>query len=395
MGHFSMIIEVTNAGTRACALSGAPTVGLLNGAGAQVATAPSGQGGQTNPPRLTLGMGEVASAELEGTAVPLGDATTCPSYPAYTVRLPGSAVSKRFKGPLADCSTLYATPFVLGFNGLAPSGEVVGRAPQCEAKAGSDGPGPTVQVNAWSGDELSGSTTVFASDTSSQPFRLTLPPGHYRIRSPRSPSREVVLRAGEIVTLGRYGECSVSGASTSTATPSTIPGPGVRTTTTTTIAAVPSSASCAAPDLQLMLDHVASALMQQPAAFFRIRNISDSPCMLDGYPSLAPVSGTGQIIGAAIRDGGSYQINDPGPQTVILAPGGSAYFGYGWSDVSQPLGSTAGCLASVRVESIPPGSATPLQATAVLPSVCPGGFPSVTALALASGFAADESPAEP
>lgn len=393
MGHFRVIIEVTNAGTRACALSGVPTVGLLNGAGAQVAAAASGQGGRAAPPRLELGKGEVASAQLEGTGIPYGHAMTCPSYPAYTVRLPGSDVSKRFKGPLAGCSTLYATPFVLGFNGLTPSGEVVGTAPACDDKTGSGGPGPFVQVNAWSGVELSGSTTVFASPTSGRRFHITLPPGRYVISSSRSPSRSVVVRAGELVTLGRYGECSVSGASSSTPTPSTVPAPGLHattsTTTTTTTAGLSSSGACSTSDLRLRLDRVESAVMQQPGAFLSFTNTSNSSCHMDGYPSLELVSGTGQIIGAAIRDSGNYLITDPGPQTVTLAPGASAYFGYGWSDVTQPLGSTVGCVDTVKAVSIPPGGAIPLYATAALPSVCPGGFPSVTAVAPASAFTAD------
>lgn len=395
MGHFSVIIEVTNRARRACVLAGSPNVGLLNAAGVQVATAAPSQRSQTPPASLMLREGEVASAQLEGTGVPHGHATTCQSYPAYTVLLPGSTESKQFKGPLAGCSPLSVTPFVLGFNGLSPSGRVVGTAPACAGRSRPKETGPFVQVNAWRGSQLAGSTTVFASATSGRPFSLTLPPGRYRISSSHSPTRSVVVRAGELVTLGRYGGCAVSGP-LSTAAPSTIPGPGVRVTTTTrVIAAVPTSGSCTTSDLQLTLDRVVPALMQQPGAFFRLANTSNSTCTLDGYPSLEPVSGTGQIIGAAIADGGSYQISDPGPQKVTLLPGGSAYFGYGWSDVTLPLGSVAGCVDTVRVESIPPGGSTPLNARAALPSVCPGGFPGVTAVAPASAFTADGSPARP
>ena len=135
--------------------------------------------------------------------------------------------------------------------------------------------------------------------------------------------------------------------------------------------------------------------MQQPGAFLSFTNTSSSSCHMDGYPSLEPVSATGQIIGAAIRDSGNYLITDPGPQTVTLAPGASAYFGYGWSDVTQPLGSSVGCIDTVMAVSIPPGGAIPLYATAALPSVCPGGFPSVTAVAPASPFTADGVNSEP
>lgn len=117
--------------------------------------------------------------------------------------------------------------------------------------------------------------------------------------------------------------------------------------------------------------------------------------MLDGYPTLQPISPSGQAIGVAVRNGGSYQIADPGPHPVVLAPSSSAYFGYGWNDVTQPEGSTAGCMNTVEVKSIPPGSQAPLEATAHLPSVCPGGYPSVTAVALELAFKTAVSPAKP
>ncbi len=158
---------------------------------------------------------------------------------------------------------------------------------------------------------------------------------------------------------------------------------------------IPSGTTCLASVLQLTLDRVVPGLDQQPGAFFRLTNTSGAPCALDGYPTLQPIAPSGQVIGAAVRDGPSYQIGDPGPHPVVLTPGGSAYFGYGWSDVTQPEGSPVGCVNTVQVRSIPPGSETPLEATAQLPSVCPGGYPSVTAVALQSAFAAAGSPANP
>ena len=158
---------------------------------------------------------------------------------------------------------------------------------------------------------------------------------------------------------------------------------------------IPSGATCLASQLQLTLDRVVPALDQQPGAFFRLTNTSGAPCTLDGYPTLQPVAPSGPVIGAAVRNGPSYQIGDPGPNPVVLTPGGSAYFGYGWSDVTQPEGSPIGCVNTVQVTSIPPGSETPLPATVQLPSVCPGGYPSVTAVALQPAFAAAGSPANP
>ena len=75
---------------------------------------------------------------------------------------------------------------------------------------------------------------------------------------------------------------------------------------------------CLTPHLLLTLDRVVPGLAQQPGAFFRLTNMSRGTCMLEGYPTLQPILSSGQLIGAAVRDGGSYQIADPGPHRVVL-----------------------------------------------------------------------------
>jgi hypothetical protein len=163
----------------------------------------------------------------------------------------------------------------------------------------------------------------------------------------------------------------------------------------TTAAAASPRATCSTSQLLLSLDRVVPGLAQQPGAFFQLKNISSTTCRLDGHPTLQPIAASGQVFGAATRDGGPYQIGDPGPHTVILAPDSSASFGYGREDVTQPEGSTAGCVNTIEVQSTPPGSTLPLKTAARLPSVCPGGFPSVTAVALKSAFTTAMSPATP
>jgi hypothetical protein len=244
MGHFSDLIQVTNVGGRACDLRGFPTVGLLNSSGVQVATAVQNDaalGGPTNRAPVRLGVGEAATAQLAGTAVPLGAATSCPTYASYAVILPQSGGSAVFEGPLADCSGLYTTSFVPGFNGFAASGEVAGTAPACSRRATRTGaPGADVVVNAWSGRRLAGSTAVDAGPRSSQPYRLIVAPGRYRITATRALSREVIVRVGRIDDLGRYGGCASPGTITST-----IPGAGGGATTSTTARAATTSASVA------------------------------------------------------------------------------------------------------------------------------------------------------
>ena len=145
------------------------------------------------------------------------------------------------QGPLADCSGLYTTSFVPGFNGFAASGEVAGTAPACSRRATRTGaPGADVVVNAWFGRRLAGSTAVDAGPRSSQPYRLIVAPGRYRITATRALSREVIVRVGRIDDLGRYGGCASPGTITST-----IPGAGGGATTSTTARAATTSASVA------------------------------------------------------------------------------------------------------------------------------------------------------
>jgi Protein of unknown function (DUF4232) len=127
--------------------------------------------------------------------------------------------------------------------------------------------------------------------------------------------------------------------------------------------------------------------MQQPAAFFRFTNTSLRTCTLYGYPGFELIDISGKVIGLTVRRGPSYQINDPGPQRVTLAPGGSAYFGFGWVDVNEPNGDTIGCVMAGSAMAIPPNTTQQLRAAARLSSfVCPKSGGSVTAVALPNAF---------
>jgi hypothetical protein len=84
-----------------------------------------------------------------------------------------------------------------------------------------------------------------------------------------------------------------------------------------------------------------------------------------------------------------------GSHSVTLSAGTSAYFGYGWVDFTPPGGTTAGCITTTKVESAPPGDLSPLTVAVQLSAVCPGGAPSMTAVASAKAFSAVSSPASP
>jgi hypothetical protein len=237
MGGFTLIIRVTNTGQGACELTGFPTVGYLNALGDQVGTAarserPTGVVIRESP--LKLDAGEVASSLLNGSGIPVGGAVSCPVYAGYTVGLPGSARFKKFSSPLGDCSAMTVSPFVVGFNGTSPSGEVLGSAPACET---SSHPGqlvgPAVWVNAWSGGHLSNSIMVFPGSHAQQ-YQMVLSPGRYRIASQgATTSRFVEVRAGRALSLGTFGDCRAI------STPPTFPVGGSGSPTTTTFPAQP------------------------------------------------------------------------------------------------------------------------------------------------------------
>jgi hypothetical protein len=236
-GHFSLVILVRNGGSTGCRLSGYPEVGLLNAEhspAAQASETPTGFTGGLPAgapiPVIHLGPGEVAAAVLEGTDVPTGGAATCPSYPSLRISLPGLSRTVTFARGFEDCSEIAVHPFVIGFNGSFPSGEVTGLAPACKAAADDSTLGPFVQIRAMSGASVAGMNEVAASAEAKEPFQMILKPGRYRIVSEHDPSSvRVNVQAGRVLTLGTYGSCYRV-----TTTPTTSHGGAAEPTTSTT-----------------------------------------------------------------------------------------------------------------------------------------------------------------
>ena len=94
------------------------------------------------------------------------------------------------------------------------------------------------------------------------------------------------------------------------------------------------------------LDRDLGSTMQQPAAFFSLKNTSPSKCTLNGYPNFEPLDASGNRIPPTMSDGNTYQINDPGPHEVVVDPGGVVYFGFGWLASNPPDGNHVGCVQS-------------------------------------------------
>jgi hypothetical protein len=73
--------------------------------------------GSTTPLVVVLGPGTVASALVEGTDVPEGVGSSCPTYPALLVTPPTSTLSTRLAVPLPGCSPIEVHPIVSGVTG--------------------------------------------------------------------------------------------------------------------------------------------------------------------------------------------------------------------------------------------------------------------------------------
>jgi uncharacterized protein DUF4232 len=128
LGHWGVPLVILDPGGRACTFTGYPTVS------AYVATTRrwvrarktiEGYLGGLNGPsqhvrRIEIGFDEVASAMLEGTDVPVGGATTCPTYVRIEVALPGWPRSANLALGTPACSVPEVHPVVLGATGQQP-----------------------------------------------------------------------------------------------------------------------------------------------------------------------------------------------------------------------------------------------------------------------------------
>ena len=126
----------TNVGQTTCGMSGYPGIAALDSQGNQVAQAERREtgmmGGLANDtskiPLVTLAPGQAASAEIEGSDVPLGNATTCVGYPSFLVTPPGEVDAVRVAFPMANdsgyggfpgCRPISVNPVVPGTTGRA------------------------------------------------------------------------------------------------------------------------------------------------------------------------------------------------------------------------------------------------------------------------------------
>jgi hypothetical protein len=166
-----------------------------------------------------------------------------------------------------------------------------------------------------------------------------------------------------------------------TTTPTTAPSSTTSTTsahsTTTTTAG---TAGCATANLTASIygSNGAAGTIETTIA---LKNNLSTNCTLGGYPGLGMTGSNGASLTTTVVRKGNYSFTAMAPTTVTLAPGQSAYFNMGYSDV--PTGSATSCPAAANLVITPPNSYTSMTIPAQL-TPCNNGTITVSPVFLAT-----------
>jgi hypothetical protein len=87
---------------------------------------------------------------------------------------------------------------------------------------------------------------------------------------------------------------------------------------------------------------------------FALRNTGTTSCVLEGYPGGLLLDGSGQALPTTVERGGTLKFEAVPVSTVTLAPGATAWFNLGFSDV--PTGTETSCPAAASLEITPPNA---------------------------------------
>jgi hypothetical protein len=128
LGHIGIAIRFRNRSMATCSVHGYPGVAALNKHGKQVQQAlrtKNGYLGGVKPghpiPTVVLGTGDVASALVEGTDVPIGHEKHCRKLHGLLVTPPNTRQAVHLKVAPPDCSRIEVHPVVRGKDGSQSS----------------------------------------------------------------------------------------------------------------------------------------------------------------------------------------------------------------------------------------------------------------------------------
>ncbi len=89
-----------------------------------------------------------------------------------------------------------------------------------------------------------------------------------------------------------------------------------------------------------------SEATQQETRIFSVRNVSSARCGLDGYPVVTLFTTRGVALSFSYHDTGDQMLTHSKPHLVVLAPGGSAYFGINKTSCTLMANDTASYVAA-------------------------------------------------
>ncbi len=169
--------------------------------------------------------------------------------------------------------------------------------------------------------------------------------------------------------------------------PTTTSGPTTTTSEAPTTSTSP--AVCEAAQLRIAQSGVNGAAGTIERTFSLV-NAGPAPCTLDGYPGLLLLGHGPAVQPTNVVRGGGLTFENIPPSAVELAPGATAYFNIGYSDVTAP------CSTATAVAVIPPATSTHL-AVSVAPSIlaCDNGTLHVSAVFGSTDRTATQTTAPP
>jgi len=167
---------------------------------------------------------------------------------------------------------------------------------------------------------------------------------------------------------------STGGSTTTRGSPSTSTGGS-----TTTTAVGPARCATTALTGSVVGSSGAAGTIETTVA---LKSTGTAPCTLGGYPGMQMLAASGATLPTTVVRRGSYSFTAMAPTTVTLAPGQSAYFNIGYSDV--PVGSETSCPTSTSVQVTPPNAFDHLVMAAAL-APCGNGTLVVSPMFLSTG----------